>query len=114
MRARREAIRDLYHERQVSLQCAPGGGQDAGLIEAAVYVPGWFIAEELGFDGVGANARHTAANLDRINTANRAVLIEQERPKALEPERNRRQREKQMSALQYAKKFQRALKKIAA
>jgi hypothetical protein len=108
MRGRRNVVRALYLERQVSKQCAPGGGQDAGLIEAAVYVPGWFRREELGLAlDQGPSVFWTADNLRQINARNRRVLAEAERPAVLEQTR----RSRPTSALEYARRARRVLAK---
>src|SRR5689334_5531651 len=71
------AIRGLYHERLVSLQCALGGGPDAMHIERAKDMPGWFRAVELGFAiGEGPSIEQTHTNLAEINRRNRAQLAE--------------------------------------
>lgn len=70
----RAQIAQLWRSLLVSLQCAPGAGPDAQLIELACEVPGWFKAVELGLAlECGPSVLWFAANVDEFNRKNHAV-----------------------------------------
>ena len=99
----RAQIAELWLLRLVSLQCAPGGGPDAALIELVVEIPGWFRAVELGLAiQAGPSILWTSENLEGINRRNRAALDAPRRA----PERPRTS-EKRLSARERAKERRR-------
>jgi len=100
----RAQIAELWLLRLVSLQCAPGGGPDAQLIELVVDIPGWFRAVELGLAiQAGPSILWTAENLEGINRRNRAALDAPKRaparPHASEKRLSARERAKERRRL---------------
>jgi len=100
----RAQIAELWLLRLASLQCAPGGGPDASLIELVVDMPRWFRSIELGLAiQAGPSILWTAENIEALDRRNRATLDAPRRTVARPPQqakaRNAKERAKERRML---------------